>query len=170
MGSRGKKYFRCLCRLDGSDFNLIWYSDDTDGVVVDGPKVVGFRSVKGFEEYSRAVDLAIEDEAPMLHDFDQLIRWSADHESNPVDCDLLLSAENLLSDILSSIGGEPSLSSALDADTTYEKLFRGCNLPSIGGPQYTPLWTASELKRLAKRMEVRILAFRSALVLVDGKG
>ncbi len=142
-------YYVCWYRLDRQDRYLIWYSNDTDGVVTDGQnRVPSFKTLADLHLYAEAHNLSILEESPSLHNLDVLAVWLKS-PSKDVDCKEFLSTWHLFQDVSASVKGD------FDPDreqTTliYYKLFWGNNLPTVTpeGEEYTPAWTEDELKKL----------------------
>jgi len=109
--------------------------------------LVVFRS----ETAARAVDAVerwrIDPEGASTYDLDTVEKWCRSTDGIR-DCLPLLNAWNLLIDL-------PDVDGMFRAADTralsiYDKLFQGCNLPSMtpAGHHYVPLWTASETAAL----------------------
>ena len=146
---------RCLgvARLDAVDRVFFWESvpDVPDRIVLDDAgMVVSFPSERAARESASADDPPLfpeEPEEPHRYDSDAVEAWctSSDAVGRCLD---LLNAWNLFTDL--PLG--TSLFALADARSTaiYDKLFRGCNLPSITpeGEHYVPMWSASETAAL----------------------
>lgn len=160
-----RTYFRLWYRLDDTDAYLIWFSNGQDGVVVQPDGMApSFPNESSLRAYAVTHQLPIEEELPILHDLDVVVRWLRRTLSTDTDCDQFLAAWNLFSDISNSIGGH------FNADhgrtyPVYEKLFRGNNLPIFTPPgkQYTPIWTDDEVLLLRETLAVGVALFRSVV-------
>lgn len=89
-----------------------------------------------------------------IYDFDvfwrRLKNMSVKYASKPDTCSVLLDGFNFLSDIIYSLsesdgGDKPKLSKCI-----YDKLFFGCNLPSVTpeNKTYNPMWSKLEIKEM----------------------
>jgi hypothetical protein len=100
-------------------------------------------------------------EAASCYDLDSVQSWCASAETS-ADCATLLDAWNLLTDLPDT----RDLFAAADsrADTIYDKLFHGCNLPVMGGAtHYVPTWTRGEIEALKHLLLLGINNVRSRL-------
>lgn len=159
-----RTYYRLLYRLDGSERWLLWYSNDSDGVVtIEDNFVPAFKTETDLLAYSDARGLIVQQEEPLLHDLDAIATWLADPRAETVACDAFLSAWNLFGDIARSC--QRSGASFSDRDkhlrTVYEKLFYGNNLPSITPPgeHYRPEWSREEVTGLRQILRVGLDMF-----------
>lgn len=157
--------YLCVARLNGAEHVLLWEDDDSgpSRVVVDEE---GF--VRSFPTAAAAVAAAAADgwtvspEDASTYDLDAIEAWcrsSADVQG----CIELLNTWNLLVDLPD---GE-NLFRAADARALglYDKLFGGCNLPSMTPPEahYEPLWTAPETAALKHVLLLGLAEFRARL-------
>lgn len=160
-----RKYYIFWYRLDGGDAYLIWYSNEQDGVLVDeGGCVLSFPDRGSLLKYAESQGLSIEAEESTLHNLDELVRWLNSGDTNLIECDNYNGAWNLFADVSHSINGDFDA----DKDLTqklYDKLFWGCNLPSITpeGEQYHPAWTKRELKIMRDVLSSGLQMFRSSV-------
>lgn len=73
-------------------------------------------------------------------------------------CNLLLDGWNFIEDLLRTFGLDNEMKSLRTPllNKAYEKLFCGCNLPSVTpeGKSYSPLWTYEEILVLRKEFRV----------------
>lgn len=165
------KYFRLWYRLGARDAYLVWWSSDQDGdgVLVDtAGKVPSFSSIAGLCAYAHGRGLDLVDEKPILHDLDSTAKWVASTEDGPPDCDNLLAAWNLFSDVFSSTAGD------FDADQSithgvYDKLFYGGEtannvLKPKEEPRYAPKWSHEEIGLLRETLGQGLAMFERVLV------
>lgn len=159
-------YYQCWFRLDARDAYLIWIGDDQDGVLTDSNgKIPCYLDSTALLDCANSLGLLIESSTLHLHDFDRLSAWLQMKDNSTVDCETLLNAWNLFQDVAASIKG------AFDTDrkstaTIYEKLFFGCNLPSITpkGEKYEPNWTAQEIEIIKQVLSDGLALFRKNMV------
>ena len=146
--------YLCVARLAGAERVFLWEGEDPGParvVVDDGGFVLCFSSVAAAVEVGKANGWNISSEEPSTYDIDGIDQWCRS-DTGVRDCRELLNTWNLLVDLP---GGE-NLFRAADARALglYEKLFGGCNLPSMTtlGEHYEPMWTAAETASLKHLM------------------
>jgi hypothetical protein len=158
------RYYGIRCRLDGIDWHWGWYTNDTDGVLVDGA-ILAFRSRSGLETYAARLGLEFEAEEPPLYDLDAIDRWIEDPRESEIDSKLFLETWNLFDDVASSIENRLFEWISREADVVYDKLFWGNNLPAVTPPgqRYDPVWSDDEVETLRKILGDGIGLVRFAL-------
>jgi hypothetical protein len=157
-----RKHYQVRYRLDGAESYLIWFSDESDGVVVelDG-SVPTFRTQPDLWTYAERRGLALEAEEPSEFDLDAVERWLSRPDRGAIECAHFLDAWNLFGDIASSKGCAAFETASRSAGVVYDKLFWGNNLPAVTPPgeHYVPAWSDAEVAELH-----RILSDGMALV------
>ena len=139
-------YYVLWYHLDNKDRYLIWFTNETDGVVVNAEgQIPIFKTKAHLRAYAQREGLPIEPEEPKIHHFDRVVAGLKRKRPVELDCDAFLSVWNLLGDISNSLGG------GFDEDKSrtqkiYEKFFWGNNLPTVTpvGKCYVPLWSGQE--------------------------
>lgn len=134
------QYYILWYRLDGRDGFLIWYSDEKDGVYVNGDGYVpSFKDAASLVEYAKGRGLSVDTEGPILLDLDVLGKWLEGKDVESIDPHSFNGAWNLFADVSRSINGVFDTDREL-TQKIYNKLFWGCNLPSVTpeGKQYHP--------------------------------
>lgn len=91
------------------------------------------------------------------YDFDRLEQWCRAPRAEQVDCPVFLNAWNFFDD-LAGLHDRPDTPYAClshKAARSYDKLFWGCNLPSVtpAGEHFEPSWRADELAEIRTVME-----------------
>jgi hypothetical protein len=160
------EYFPCLFRLGAADHYVIWYSDDREGLVREGGRVVTFRSLGALHSYAGRRDLEIQPGEVSKYDWDALERWCRAPVASGIAAEAFLNAWNMILD-----GLPPRDHSGLFAhvegrnDALYEKLFRANNLPAMTAPgaESYPAWTPAEVEALAHVMRLGIAELRQQL-------
>jgi hypothetical protein len=160
-------YYRLWYRLDHTDGYLIWFSNDTDGVVTQSDGIVpSFPDQEALCSYASSHHLTLDQIEPLLHDLDSVVEWFGHSLSAELDCEAFLTAWNLFGDLSASVNGD------FDPDRkrtqhVYDKLFWGTNLPSVTRPgkQYTPLWSDEELRVMREVLTNGLLLFRKHVLL-----
>ena len=165
--------YLCLARLPGGASYVLWASnprDDAapDGVVLDGDgRVPAFASESAARGYAAACELAVAPDAPHVYDLERAAAWCDAPGAAPVDCEVLLNAWNLFTDLGPVPAGVVSLfgRSERAAGRLYDKLFYGNNLAGVtpAGERYTPEWDAAELVELSTILRRGLLEFTSRL-------
>lgn len=127
----------------------LWYTDDIDGFLLtpDNSIVMPFSSESEVRLYSEARDLHLDKEiAEFTCDFGALLP-----ESGAIDCDIVLSFWNIVSDFARSIRQSFSGDQKDPAiNALYDKLFYGCNLPAINttAREFVPIFDREESQLL----------------------
>jgi hypothetical protein len=152
--------YLCVARLDGIDRVFFWESDNegNDRVALDDE---GFVRAFPSETVAREASHASSEE-PSVYDLDSIAAWCRSSDE-VADCRALLNAWNLFGDLPR---GENLFAAAdVRANQLYEKLFMGCNLPSITPPgeEYVPSWTASEVATLKRLLLLGLAELRARL-------
>jgi hypothetical protein len=165
-----RMHYQVRCRLDGADSYLIWFSNDSDGVVVEADgSVPAFRTRTDLSGYAARQGLAFEDEEPGEFDLDAVERCLRRPDPEAIDCSLFLNCWNLFDDIASSLGCAAFQQSSRAAGVVYDKLFWGNNLPAVTPPgeRFIPIWSedqVAEIRRILSdgmaltRESVRVIA------------
>jgi hypothetical protein len=158
------QYFSLLYRLKAEDRYLIWISNEQDSVVVDARGFVPcFRDIASLRVYAELNHYSLQGEEPIIHDLDWVAAWTTVPVVQ-VDCSEALAAWNLFEDVARSIPGRGSAYRRLDSQLAlYNKLFWGCNLPSVTpkGRHYVPVWSADEVASLAEILTEGLELFES---------
>lgn len=141
-----KTYYRCQVRFRQRDRWAIWYSNEQDGLVVRDGKIPFFGVEDQAEQFADEQEISLEDEEPILHDFDLAARWVQTGNGHDVDCSTFIAVFNLCTDLVRSLG-QPASWESPGFDPIYEKLFFGCNLRVLTPPgeQYVPAWSREEV-------------------------
>lgn len=155
--------YLCVARLDGAERVFLWEGEEPGParVVVDKDGLVlSFVSVAAVVEAGQANEWNLSSEEPSTYDIDGIEQWCRS-DAGVGDCSELLNVWNLLVDL----PGDENLFRAADARALgmYDKLFRGCNLPSMTPPgeHYEPTWTLSETAALKHLLLLGLAEFRA---------
>lgn len=156
-------YSPCRFRLDGLDHFVLWYSDDSDGLVrVDG-RLLSWSSLASLLEYARSKGMAVQSAEVPLYDWDGVERWCADPAPERLDAVRWLNAWNMAVDaIVPDQESEQFRQANARADALYEKLFRANNLPAMtpAGAEFRPVWTKAETAELARLLRLGVAEIR----------
>jgi hypothetical protein len=161
-----RKHYELHYRLDGVDSYLIWFSNDPDGVVVEGDGLIpSFISEFDLCAYAERRGLALVSEEPSEFDLDSVEHWLSRPDRAAINCHHFLDAWNLFDDIASSIGNAVFERSSRSAGDVYDKLFWGNNLPAVTPPgkRYVPAWSDRELAELHRILSDGMKMIRDAL-------
>jgi hypothetical protein len=161
-----RTYYPLWYRLDESDGYLIWFSDDTDGLVTQADRtVLSFRDQETLHAYASGHQIVLDATEPLRHDLDIVARWLHFDFPGELDCRVLLSAWNLFADLAVSVNGN------FDQDRKrtrhiYEKLFWGNNLPAAtpSGEHYTPVWSEAEVLLMREVLTEGLQLFRTHIL------
>jgi hypothetical protein len=160
------EYFPCLFRLGNADHYVIWSSDDRDGLVRDGGRVVAFPSLGELQAYAVQRELQIQPAEVGKYDWDSIERWCSAPEARAITADAFLNAWNMVVDGLPARGQFDLFSHVAGRNgPLYEKLSRANNLPAMTPPgaEYYPVWTRAEVDALAQVMRLGIAEVRYQL-------
>lgn len=157
--------YLCVARMNGADRVFLWEGEDPGPahVVVDEEGFVwSFPTTAAAREAAAAQRWHVSSEEPSVYDTDGMERWCRS-DADVLDCRELLNAWNLFVDLPD---GE-NLFRAADARAlgVYDKLFGGCNLPSMTplGEQCEPAWTTPETTALKHVLLLGLAEFRARL-------
>ena len=118
-----RRYFGLLYRLLGSYRWLLWYSDEVDGLYVDGGRFPSFGSAEALSSYAADRGLPVDTVEATVHDVDAVLEWLSQPARIAVDSAQFLAVWNLAQDAASALGLNLSDRDEL-ADRAYERLFR----------------------------------------------
>jgi hypothetical protein len=161
-----RKHYRVRYRLDGVDRYLIWFSNDSDGVVVEADRsVASFRTRCDLDSYADCRGLAFEPEETAEFDFDSIEAWLRKPDGSSVECEVFLNAWNLFDDIASSRRYAAFQRSSRSAGLVYDKLFWGSNVPAVTplGERYVPSWSDREVAELRRVLSEGMRLMRDAI-------
>jgi len=163
------------CKIHGRQVHLLWLSEaaDSDHLLMAGSKIRCFSSEAEARNFALANFRNVSPDAPFDYDFDAIILWCADDLDANVNCEQVLNAWNLLTDI----PRKPSIPSAfVDAERQqsmlYDKLFWGSNLPSMTpeGKHFEPSWSQQEVQVLKGLLASGITEFQLLLAVPTKAG
>jgi hypothetical protein len=172
MEEVNRKHYMLWYRLESKNRFLIWHtsdSDNSDGVVVtENMRIPYFTSKAELLDFSEKNRLRVEDEEPVMHDLDAIVRWLKTRKrkrSQKIDCADFLCAWNLFADASKSIG-EDFDSNRNMTNKIYDKLFCANNLPSVtpAGKSYEPIWTRREVAIMRDVMSRGLSILRKNLI------
>ena len=160
----GRSHYGVRLRLDGVERLMVWYSDESDGVLTSSPgRIALFKDPAEVERYATQQNLKLEPEPVALYDFDRLAQWLAQPSREALDCRFLLDAWNMLCDVAFSVGAK--IEERRDAQGVYDKLFWGCNLPSMTPPgeHFEPRWSDEDVLILSEVLSSGLRLLRGAV-------
>jgi len=163
-----RNYYPTSFRIDGQLLYLIWYSTDWyDGVLKsDNNVVLVFKDLKQLKGFANDAHLRLVNDTELaLHDFDAIAKWIDKPRGIEVDCNLFLSAWNLIDDLRSSLGLKLKKEDKMTRKI-YGKLFWGNNLPAVTPPGeiYIPSWSGRELFRIKTNFSSGLKLIREHLI------
>lgn len=148
-------FYACRVRLDEQVRYLSWYTGERDGFLrSDAGMLIVELDVEGLAKSTARLGVVLEPDPPADYDFDQIGRWCCAVESPQVDCVRLLDAWNFCDDLADLHHGPPTPYKRWSraAQGCYQKLFWGCNLPSVTPPgkRFDPVWRRDELSAIRR--------------------
>jgi hypothetical protein len=146
---------------------VLWFSDDIDGVAtLDDRYIATFDDLESAHYYAFAQRLYLSDGVSEPLELD----WIADgrdFEPGSLDCEKALEAWSFFEDVANSLPNQAAQFRALDVKPsgTYDKLFRGNNLPAVAPPgeHYEPEWSEGEIAEIRLILTTGLTLLRSAL-------
>ncbi|MEO0376861.1 MAG: hypothetical protein AAF329_20020 [Cyanobacteria bacterium P01_A01_bin.17] len=149
------EYYALRYQLGTIQQYLLWMTDidsSAKDTVALGPdrRILSFKALKMLQDYASHNGFAlIPQDLLALHDLDWVTNWLKDPSVETVDCNHVLTAWNLFTDIYHSIEKDRDVFKAVDEQNQviYDKIFFGNNLPAITpkGEQYLPSWNSDEV-------------------------
>lgn len=165
-----KTYYPLHFFLGGAHRVLVWYNNDADGVLIDDrDKIPVFRDFPCCLAATAPLDIELKLEESEPYDFDQLKVW-LEKPDDQLDCADFLNIWNLFDDIMRSYAiAQDYRDEYEEADDVYDKLFWGCNLPSVTpeGEHYAPEWSEVELYVMACVLREGLRLFESKIAVID---
>ncbi|MCW5803010.1 MAG: hypothetical protein KIT31_11545 [Deltaproteobacteria bacterium] len=157
--------YLCVARFEGIEIVFLWESggEARDRVVLDDNDfILAFPSIAAAMDLTMSLGIPLSDEEASAYDLDAIQAWCKS-SSEVVDCGSTLNAWNLFGD-LPNVG---KLYTSLDSqlNVVYDKLFRGCNFPSmtVPGEEYVARWWPAEIAALKRLLLLGLAEFRARL-------
>ncbi|MHC5218369.1 hypothetical protein ACYSNR_17165 [Enterococcus sp. LJL128] len=124
-------------------FFCLWYTDDTDGLIIEEGKLIKFDSIIELKAYVKEKKLSL-GTGVTTYNIEHLEK-QLENGLMHVDCEEVLLFWNISLDISNSLAF-PFLGTD-NFHHIYEKLFYGNNLPAINtsGEKYVPTWSGEEM-------------------------
>jgi hypothetical protein len=149
---------------------LVWYNNGADGVLIDDRgKIPVFRDLSSCLAAMAPLGIELKIEESQLYDFDRLRVW-LEEPDDQIGCADFLNIWNLFDDITASYGiAQDYRDEYEEADDVYDKLFWGCNLPSVTpeGEHYAPGWSETELHVMGCVLREGLRLFESKIAVID---
>ena len=163
MGERS--YYVCSATVNEVESFFLWFSDDRDGVVLDGDHIATFPSRDSIARHCADSGLNLSNESTARYDFDAIDAWIRNPEVPSMDINSLLNVWNMMDDFYhSSLGHNAIADDDLDL---HQKLSFSNFTDSMPGvivdKNFDPEWTASDLSRLAAILDECTAKFKDAL-------
>jgi hypothetical protein len=157
-----RRYYICCVKLNHSNIYLIWYSDESDGIVLgEDKKLLTFSNQKLLRSFAEKQKIKLQKVGAALHNMDIVQTWLW-NPTRRIDCFEFLLAWNLFTDVSTSLNENfKGNRKSIIRNMVYDKLFFGNNLPSITpvGKKYFPKWSLIEIAVLSSILKdgLRIL-------------
>ncbi|MGX7243636.1 hypothetical protein ACWOC1_02170 [Enterococcus quebecensis] len=144
----------------------VWYTDDKDGFITKGRKILFFKNYLDFKNYCIENRIICE-ENEVSFDIDWLIHWYVSN-SEEINEKEMLDIWNIFTDLAYSID-EHFLEDQDSYNQVYSKLFYGDNLPTINksGKIYTPDWSEEEIEEVRAVMKNGVELFERSIQIVN---
>ncbi len=153
------KYYLIKLLFKGSDYYLIWFSDDIDGLLIENQRLLVFSSVDEAKIFASNEHIVLENgitDYDLSH-FTELINNTGISKN----CGMLIDIWNLFSDLSKSLNehfaGDDEDEETIDI---YNKLFYGCNLELLETEEYHPNFDDDEKNKCYE-------IFKSGMLLLD---
>jgi hypothetical protein len=155
------EHFIYSFRLDGIERFVIWYQNDTDGVLTDEQgKIPTFSSAESAMAFVKKRGLMDAQCASFTLNLD----WISADEPTDIDCVETLNAWNFFADVSNSVADRAHEFFALDKRPSqlYDKVFWGNNLPAVTpiGERYEPSWSDGELSEIRAILRSGLTLFK----------
>lgn len=160
-----KEYYILRYRLDKRDSYLIWYSDETDGVITNTTgEVISFRSLEELLEYASMNKIVIDQEETIMNNLDLVAEWIDGNDPDLINFTEFNSIWNLWTDIAGSTGRNFDVDMD-EADKIYDKLFQGYNVPAVNseGKEHITEWEEDEIRVLKELFTNGMAMFRDVI-------
>lgn len=160
-----KEYYILRYRLDKRDSYLIWYSDETDGVITNTTgEVISFRSLEELLEYASMNRIVIDQEETIMNNLDLVAEWIDGNDPDLINFTEFNSIWNLWTDIAGSTGRNFDVDMD-EADKIYDKLFQGYNVPAVNseGKEHITEWEEDEIRVLKELFTNGMAMFRDVI-------
>ena len=150
-----QEYYIVKFTWKGKNRFITWYTNDEDGVVLDGGKVALFENIDECKAFASKLGIGISEESNNRYDFDSIYGWTVSPKADKIEPVHFIDAWNLADDITSSLnkGGNYTVTEDEDQDL-YNKLFWANNLSAVTpvGSEYEPIWSDGEINALARSL------------------
>jgi hypothetical protein len=159
-----RHYTACALHLSGGTRWVLWYTNDVDGVLLDGDgRIAALRSLEQARAFAAAKGLDLAEEV-VEYEVARAARWAEDPQPATIDCQTLLNMYNLLLDVASSLG-VVLLADGPEAHVAYDKLFWGCNLSAVTPPgeHWDPTWCTADVEALARVLGTGLMLLQERL-------
>ncbi|MGE5681577.1 MAG: hypothetical protein ACM34K_11935 [Bacillota bacterium] len=160
-----KEYYILRYRLDKRDSYLIWYSDETDGVITNTTgEVISFRSLEELLEYASMNRIVIDQEETIMNNLDLVAEWIDGNDPDLINFTEFNGIWNLWTDIAGSTGRNFDVDMD-EADKIYDKLFQGYNVPAVNseGKEHITEWEEDEIRVLKELFTNGMAMFRDVI-------
>ena len=163
MGERS--YYACSATVNEVVSFFLWFSDDRDGVVLNGNQIATFPSRDALAQFCTDANLKLSDESTVCYDFDNIDAWIRDPNVTSMDINSLLNAWNMMDDFYNSSLGHNAI--ADDDLDLHQKLSLSSFTETMSGAivdeNYEPEWTVSDMSRLAAILDECTGRFKALL-------
>lgn len=138
-----KEFYPIIFKVKQTEYCALWYTDEMDGFLLDNDRKIRlFLNVTDAKVFADKKDYSVDSEILILSDdiYKEL-------DMKILDCNLILTYWNILSDMAKSINYDFLGDSKVEKiQKVYDKLFYGCNFPSINksGENFFPKWEEDE--------------------------
>ena len=146
-------YFICKFQLNGKNRFVVWYTDKTDGLILNSQGFIEtFATVDQAHEYAALKGIKIQPEEVENYDFDRITAWCRQPFASQISCDDFLGFWNMLHDVILTVGRKSKFQVIdIKLNAIYDKLFAGANI--LSQPEiepYTPTWSLREIRALRR--------------------
>lgn len=162
-----KTYYILRYRLDQDEASIVWYTNDTDGVVVNEQGYVpAFNNPIQLLSFVAAQGIALQpDDLAGLYDLDAVQHWLAAPGSRINEPTTLLRSWNLFLDVAASVTDQAYLATFVDAEAIYEKLSWEAMCASLAPPLHPqePTLAPADIAVLREVLTAGLVCFRGAV-------
>jgi len=145
-----REFFPVNFIIDSNNYHCIWFCDGKDGLIVESGKIKSFSNIDALNDYAENNNFKLNDDDAELS-IDAAKKWLANKAT--VDCSYFNYYWNMIGDMANSLNiSFYGNKRTKHVDKLYDKLFYGCNPPSLrgNGEIYVPKFTKKEIRILRK--------------------
>lgn len=159
-----RSYTICPITIDGNQIFLLFFDNSFSGLYVDESRfAIGSRTLTSLAEFANKTSLPLVSEVGYHRDLGQICSWLDNPSSETLNCSSAIDLWNLGSDYENGCQNRNTDKDDTEDKDLYEKVFWGCNLPSVTPPgkKYEPIWSDDEISQLITILQRHVDVLRN---------